>query len=140
MGLMGAGLRAIAVRMPTGPLTPSDGRIMQTAHLMLAASVTLGAVGQVLLKWGVSKPAESFIAQFLDPIVISGLGVYFVAAIFYTTALKQLPLSVAFPSVSASYAIVAVLAFLIWKEPFGAKQIAAFILILAGVYLLNKPD
>ncbi|MEM9245737.1 MAG: EamA family transporter [Cyanobacteria bacterium P01_F01_bin.153] len=113
---------------------------MQTAYLMLAASVTLGAVGQVLLKWGASKPAASFIAQFLDPIVISGLGVYFVAAIFYTTALKQLPLSVAFPSVSASYAIVALLAFFIWKEPFGAKQIAAFILILAGVYLLNKPD
>ena len=113
---------------------------MQTAYFLLSASVTLGAVGQVLLKWGASKPSTSFIEQFTDPVVIGGLGVYFVAALFYTTALKQLPLSVAFPSVSASYAIVAVLAFLIWKEPFGAKQIAAFILILAGVYLLNKPD
>ncbi len=107
---------------------------------MLVTSVTLGAIGQVLLKWGVSKPSETITSQFLNPIVISGLGVYFVAAVFYTTALKQLPLSVAFPSVSASYVIVALLAFFIWKEPFGAKQIAAFILILAGVYLLNKPD
>ncbi|MEM9771382.1 MAG: EamA family transporter [Cyanobacteria bacterium P01_D01_bin.73] len=113
---------------------------MKTAYFLLAASVTLGAIGQVLLKLGASKPSSSIVSQFMDPVVIGGLGVYFVAAIFYTTALRQLPLSVAFPSVSASYAIVALLAFFIWKEPFGAKQIAAFILILAGVYLLNKPD
>jgi small multidrug resistance pump len=44
-------------------------------------------------------------------------------------ALKKIPVSIAFPSVSASYALVAALAHLLWNEPLGMPQIADLALI-----------
>jgi small multidrug resistance pump len=45
---------------------------------------------------------------------------------------------VAFPSVSLSYAIVAVLGYVVFNEPFGLKQIGGIVLITGGVVLINQ--
>ena len=63
---------------------------------------------------------------------------YFVAALFYMYAIKQIPLSVAFPSVSVSYVVVAFLAHWIWGEPFARVQLLALALISGGIYLLGR--
>jgi drug/metabolite transporter (DMT)-like permease len=46
--------------------------------------------------------------------------------------------SVAFPSVSLSYAIVAVMGHWLFNEPFGWQQIAGIVLITGGVFLVNQ--
>jgi len=61
-----------------------------------------------------------------------GLAIYVFAALCYIVALKKIPVSVAFPSVAASYAVVAIIAHLLWNEPFGWPQFAGLVLIVWG--------
>jgi len=67
-----------------------------------------------------------------------GLALYGSAAFLYIIALRKIPVSVAFPSVSLSYAIVAVLGHFLFGEPFGIKQIGGIALIVGGVVLINQ--
>jgi len=53
-------------------------------------------------------------------------------------ALKKIPVSVAFPSVAASYAAVAIIAHLIWNEPFGWPQLGGLVLIGGGILLIHQ--
>jgi drug/metabolite transporter (DMT)-like permease len=66
------------------------------------------------------------------------LAVYIVAALCYILALKKIPVSIAFPSVAASYAVVAVLAPVLWNEPLGWPQLAGIVLIGGGVLLIHQ--
>ncbi|MSP50575.1 MAG: transporter [Alphaproteobacteria bacterium] len=103
-------------------------------YLLLALGIALGVIGQLLLKSGADS--AGIVEQFLRLPTIAGLGFYGLAAICYTLALRAIPLSVAYPSVSASYVIVVVVAHLMWKEPLGLQQLAAVALISGGIGLL----
>ena len=74
----------------------------------------------------------------MRPSTIAGLALYGSAAFLYIIALRKLPVSVAFPSVSLSYAIVAVLGHFLFKEPFGLRQIGGIALVMGGVILINQ--
>lgn len=102
----------------------------------LGAAILCGVVGQILLKQGAG--AADFIAQLLRPSTIVGLGFYALAALLYIVALRKIPVSVAFPSVSLSYVVVAVAGHFLWNEPFGMTQIGGLILICAGVFVLSQ--
>ena len=52
-------------------------------------------------------------------------------------ALNRIPVSIAFPSVAASYAIVAVLAHFLWNEPLGWPQAGGIALIAGGILLIH---
>ena len=96
------------------------------------AAILIGIAGQIVLKSGANGSA-TVVAQFLNPLTMIGLALYVVAAGCYVVALKKIPLSVAFPSVAASYAVVAVLAHLLRNEPFGWPQLAGIARIGSGV-------
>jgi small multidrug resistance pump len=106
-------------------------------YTSLAAAILLGIAGQVLLK-SAANGSTTVIGQFLNPLTITGLAIYMFAAVCYILALKRIPVSVAFPSVAASYAVVAVLAHLLWNEPFGWPQMAGIALIGSGVLLIHQ--
>lgn len=105
-------------------------------YAALAGAIVTGIGGQMLLKVGAS--AETLPAQLLRPSTIVGLLLYGLAAFLYMIALRKLPVSVAFPSVSLSYAIVAVMGHWLFHEPFGWQQIAGIVLIMGGVVLVNQ--
>jgi len=105
-------------------------------YLALLGAVLVGVIGQILLKTGAQRSGD-MIAQFLDPYTIVGFAVYALAAILYIVSLKRIPLSVAFPSVSLSYVVVAVAAHLLWQEPLGLAQFGGIALISGGILLLN---
>ncbi|MBX3502683.1 MAG: EamA family transporter [Alphaproteobacteria bacterium] len=105
-------------------------------YAALAGGIVTGIGGQMLLKVGAS--ADNLLAQLLRPSTIVGLFLYGVAAFLYIIALRKLPVSVAFPSVSLSYAIVAVMGHWLFSEPFGWQQIAGIVLIMGGVFLVNQ--
>ena len=69
---------------------------------------------------------------------LAGLALYGSAAFLYMVALRKIPISVAFPTVSLSYAIVAVVGHYLFCEPFGMKQIGGIALIVGGVVLINQ--
>ena len=97
----------------------------------------LGIAGQIALK-SAAEGSTTVTAQFLNPLTIVGLAFYVVAALCYILALKKIPVSIAFPSVAASYAVVAVLAHVLWAEPLGWPQLAGIVLIGSGVLLINQ--
>lgn len=103
----------------------------------LVASILLGVFGQISLKAGAIQESNSS-SIYLQKFTFLGLAFYFLAALFYIFALKKIPLSIAFPSVSISYVAVAFLAHLIWGEPFGLRQILALLLIGLGIFLLSR--
>jgi small multidrug resistance pump len=106
-------------------------------YAALLAGILFGIAGQILLKTGAERTA-GMMAQFLDLFTILGFGAYTVAAVFYIIAIKKIPISQAFPSVSVSYIIVAVLGHLLWGEPLGWPQLAGLALIAGGILLLHQ--
>jgi small multidrug resistance pump len=107
------------------------------AYLGLVAAILLGIVAQLALK-SAAVGAPSFIAQLLNPLTITGLGIYALASFAYIAALNRIPVSIAFPSVAASYAIIAVLAHVLWHEPLGWHQVGGIVLIAGGIFLLHQ--
>ena len=113
---------------------------MNWYYVSLAVGICLGAVGQLSLKEGVlrSPSLAGNISVLFNPYVLGGLVAYFIAALFYIHALKQIPVSVAFPTVSISYVLVALAAHYLWGEPFARAQYLALALIGTGVFLLGR--
>ena len=109
---------------------------MMVYYVLLGIGIVAGIAGQILLKTGADSP--DFVSQILRPSTLCGLALYASAAFLYLIALRKIPVSVAFPSVSLSYAIVAVLGYFLFGEPFGVKQMGGIVLILAGVLLINQ--
>ncbi|MEQ8973875.1 MAG: EamA family transporter [Coleofasciculus sp. C1-SOL-03] len=107
------------------------------AYFALVISIMIGIGGQLSLKAGAMQGIGNKFF-FLQPYIIVGLSSYFCASLFYIFALRQIPVSVAFPSVSISYVAVAFLAHLIWGEPFGIRQVLALGLIALGIYTLSQ--
>ncbi len=109
---------------------------MTIYYVALGLGILAGIAGQMLLKAGADAP--DFLSQVLRPSTLAGLALYGSAAFLYIVALRKIPVSVAFPSVSLSYAIVAVFGHLLFNEPFGLKQIGGIALIMGGVLLINQ--
>lgn len=109
---------------------------MMLYYVALAAGILLGVAGQMLLKSGAS--GETLLQQFLAPHSIFGLMLYVAAAVFYMLALRKIPVSVAFPSVSLSYVLVAVLAFWLYGEALSLPKIAGIAMVCAGVILITR--
>ena len=109
---------------------------MMVYYVALGIGILAGIGGQLLLKAGADAP--DFVSQVLRPSTLCGLALYGSAAFLYIVALRKIPVSVAFPSVSLSYAIVAVLGHYLFGEPFGIKQIGGIALIMGGVVLINQ--
>ena len=109
---------------------------MMVYYVALGIGILAGIGGQLLLKAGADAP--DFVSQVLRPSTLCGLALYGSAAFLYIVALRKIPVSVAFPSVSLSYAIVAVLGHLLFGEPFGIKQVGGIALIMGGVVLINQ--
>lgn len=109
---------------------------MTIYYVALGIGILAGIGGQVLLKAGADAP--DFISQVLRPSTLCGLALYGSAAFLYILALRKIPVSVAFPSVSVSYALVAVLGHFVFGEPFGLKQVGGLVLIMGGVILINQ--
>ena len=109
---------------------------MMIYYAALGVGILAGIAGQMLLKAGANAP--DIVSQLLRPSTIFGFALYASAAFLYIIALRKIPVSVAFPSVSLSYALVAVLGHFLFGEPFGLKQIGGIALIMGGVALINQ--
>ena len=109
---------------------------MTIYYVALGIGILAGIAGQILLKAGADAP--DFFSQVLRPSTLCGLALYGSAAFLYILVLRKIPVSVAFPSVSVSYALVAVLGHFVFGEPFGLKQIGGLALIMGGVILINQ--
>lgn len=106
-------------------------------YVSLLGAILFGVAGQIALKSG-ALAAPTVAAQFVNPLTLIGFAIYVAAAFCYIVALKRIPVSLAFPSVAASYAVVAVIAHLLWNEPFGWAQLGGLVLIGSGILLIHQ--
>jgi len=106
-------------------------------YLALAAAILFGVGGQLLLKAG-TVGAAGFVDQLFRVPSLIGLTLYGLAAFLYMAALQAIPVSVAFPSVSISYALVVLAGHFLFGEPFGWPQAAGVALISLGIAILFR--
>ena len=110
---------------------------MTQAYLFLVSAIASNAAGHLLLKGGAMASTDLFRALFHVKTIL-GIAAMGVSAVVYIAALRTLPLSVAMPSMVAGFLMTALIAHLIWDEPFGLRQLAAFGFIGIGLYLLHR--
>lgn len=111
-------------------------------------SIALGAVGQVILKLGANKlgslsfTAGSFGADFIriikTPAILIGMFLFGLSSLLWIKVLTRADLSQAYPLVSVSYIIVAVLSFILLREQFSLQKVLGIGVIILGVIVLNK--
>jgi drug/metabolite transporter (DMT)-like permease len=131
-------------------LTPVKGRIvsMNIAIVYILISVLGGAIGQVLLKRGMSsmgpltlsagKLPSMLIAMGTNPFVVIGLIVYVGSTIFWLTALSRVDLSYAYPFASLSYIAMLLASWQIFHEDISILRLAGSFVILVGVILISR--
>lgn len=105
-------------------------------YAALFAAIAVGTGGQVLLKVGSARTSD-VAAQLFDVFTLLGLAAYGAGAILYIVAIKRIPVSLAYPTVSLSYIVVAVVAHYAWGEALGLPQFAGIALIAGGILLLH---
>jgi small multidrug resistance pump len=110
---------------------------MAIYYSSLGLAILFAVAGQIALKVAADNSA-SVVAQVLNPLTLIGLATYLFGALFYIFALRKIPVSIALPSVAASYALIAVIAHIMWNEPLGWPQVAGILLISGGVLMLNQ--
>jgi undecaprenyl phosphate-alpha-L-ara4N flippase subunit ArnE len=68
-----------------------------------------------------------------------GVLCFIIALVLYLYVLSRMPLSVAYPIMTAAaFAIVASASQLLFSESISVRQIAGFVLIVCGIYLVAK--
>lgn len=109
--------------------------------IILFINIFLGVAAQYSLKLGVSKLDINFSLLNLpkilfSPLVFLGFFLYGISSILWIYILKNLPLSIAYPTLSLGYILIL---FVSWKflgESIGPMNIVGVFLIVVGVSLL----
>ncbi|MFP4248085.1 MAG: EamA family transporter [Armatimonadota bacterium] len=107
--------------------------------IMLLVSISLGAAGQICLKYGVSLLGEgasplAIIKGILTPYVFGGFVLYGLSSLVYLNVLSKLDLSYAYPFVALSFVIVTLLSWYLLDETLPLLRLIGLALILAGVF------
>jgi len=112
------------------------------SYLFLAIAFVLNATANILLKLGALKGIAyqglSF-GQIIGQNAIALLGLFFFAlnAVFYFLALKNVPISTAYPvMVVMSLLIINGYAIIALKEQVGLAQVVGYALIITGIVLV----
>ncbi len=109
---------------------------MSIWHAVVAGSVLLAAFAQMLLKKGASLPHRSFIAEYLNPWVISGYFIMLASMVIDVWAISR---GVQVKEVSTiesfSYLFVPVLGCIFFKETITPRKMLSIALILSGVII-----
>lgn len=116
---------------------------------IIAISVTLAALGQVLLKAGMSArsvqaaaqtgtPAQFVLAIASSWLVWVGLVVFGASVLTWLVVLSKVEVSTAYPFAALGMILTALLSYLAFGESMGVTKIAGIALICTGVVLVAR--
>ena len=124
------------------------GAVMNIAVIYILISVLGGAIGQILLKKGMTSMGPvtlelSHLFSILwrmatNPYVFFGLAIYVTGTVFWLAALSRVNLSFAYPFASLSYVIMLIASWLILDEKISALRLAGTVIIGLGVLLISR--
>jgi multidrug transporter EmrE-like cation transporter len=121
---------------------------MNIAIVYILISVLGGAIGQILLKTGMSQMGALTLSlnqlfnilwrMATNPFVVIGLGVYVMGTVFWLAALSRVDLSYAYPFASLSYIVMLIASILIFKENVTLLRLIGTLVVGLGVFLISR--
>ncbi len=114
---------------------------------LILVSVFLGAIGQVLVKYGAVNLQLDFAGKYLVTSILSilknlpvmcGIVSYGVSFLLWIKVLSKVELSYAYPMVSIGYVLVMFFSYFLFKENISIMRIAGVICIIIGVVLVSR--
>jgi len=98
----------------------------------------ISAVAQVLLKKSAMRSYDSMLAEYLNPFVIAGYVIFFVATFCTMLAYRVVPLSLGPILESTSYVYVTIFGVAFFKEEVSPRKLFALALIVAGILVYSQ--
>jgi drug/metabolite transporter (DMT)-like permease len=113
---------------------------------LLLTSIVLGAGGQLLFKHAarilhaVSQIGiwRWLLELFTTGSVLAAFGCFAISAILWIIALRDTPLTVAYPMVALSYIIIFAGSYFLFAEPITWGKIVGAVLIIAGIIIISR--
>ena len=108
-------------------------------------SIALGATGQLLFKYASLRlpafselGASGTVVRLLStPAILGGFACFFISALLWIFALRQVSLSVAYPMVALSYIVIFIGSAVLFGESVTWRHWSGAALIVAGIVLIN---
>ena len=108
--------------------------------LYIVGCIVFTVLGQVLVKKGVIElvAVNRWTDYALNPFVLAGLACAGLAAVSWIAALRHYDLSYAYPFMSLSFLLVAVLSIVIFGEHVKLNQWIGLAIVVAGLYVGSR--
>jgi drug/metabolite transporter (DMT)-like permease len=112
---------------------------------MLLISIVLGAGGQLLFKAAArSLPPFSelglwklLLAMFTTPAILAGFACFFISSLLWIVAIRNIPLSMAYPMVALSYIVIFTGSYFLFSEALSWRHWSGAALIVMGILLIT---
>ena len=121
---------------------------MNMAIVYILISVLGGAIGQLLLKKGMTTIGPLTISSnqvfsvvwrmATNPYVIIGLAIYVLGTFFWLAALSRVDLSFAYPFASLSYVVMLIGSWIFLHEEITPLRVIGSIIIIFGVIMISR--
>lgn len=121
---------------------------MTIAITYILISVVAGAVGQIMLKKGMTTIGPltlSFDQLFnilwrvgTNPYVVLGLAIYVTGTVFWLAALSRVDLSYAYPFASLSYGVMLIASWQLFQEDITPFRLMGTLVVCLGVFLISR--
>lgn len=114
---------------------------------LILLSVFLGAIGQVLVKYGAQKTdliftngqiISTLVSMIKNAPLMSGIIIYGISFLIWIKVLNKVELSFAYPMVSIGYVIVMLFSYFLFKENITPLRIAGVAFIIIGVIFISR--
>lgn len=119
-----------------------------TVALFLLVAITLGAFGQIALKYGMKQhgslgaPGASMVSSLISavftPYVLFGLFLYAISSAFWLIVLSKWPLSFAYPMIATNYLLVVILSRIFFHETVASLQWVGITLMVGGLMMVAR--
>ena len=113
-------------------------------YVLLILALTLNAAANLLMKIGANRLAVASVRDAIASLtanfyLVGGLGLFALNVLLYAVALRKLPLSFAYPVMTAGSVLLVVCAsVVVLKERITVSEGIGILLMLAGIGLLSQ--
>jgi drug/metabolite transporter (DMT)-like permease len=118
---------------------------MLKSLLLIILTVFVNTTGQFLVKSGLNRVGavglmdiHAILRALSSVLVIGGFVVYFISALIWISILSRSELSWAFPMLSLSYVLTALLSPVLLNEAFSVQRFIGTLVICLGVFLVYR--
>ena len=113
---------------------------------LILSAVLLGAVGQIVMKWGMKTYGEvsvgavwrELVRILRVPQVAVGFLCYALSSVLWIAVVSNVDLSLAYPMVSVAYVVVVLASWLLLGEHISRLRLVGVLVIVAGVFVISR--